>query len=436
MKRRAASIALAVILLGPGAALADGDSGPWWRAEALTGDWGGRRDRLGARGIGLEAVYTAEVFSNRSGGVSRGSEYLDNIDLILTLDAERAFGWDGTSFLLYVLGNQGGDPSDRIGDAQTASNIAAPDTWKIYEAWSEMQIGARLTLLTGLYDLNSEFDVIEASRMFINSSHGIGADYAQSGRNGPSIFPTTSVALRARYHPTLGFYVQGAILDGVAGDPDDPGGTQIILGEEDGLLLAGEAAWLYGAAADVPPEARRHRVRRIGRLKDWGYEGKIALGLWSYTERSMDLLQGGGPAQRSRSRGAYLLAERQVFRHRDDPERGLDLFARFGIADSRVNRFGSYFGAGLVYTGPFPRRHADRIGLAVAAAINGGDFERAQSMAGMPVEDAEVVLELTYLAQILPWLAIQPDLQYVINPDTDPSRQDAFAAGLRVAISF
>jgi porin len=51
----------------------------------------------------------------------------------------------------------------------------------------------------GLYDLNSEFDVIEAAALFLNPSHGIGPDFAQSGRNGPSIFPVTSLAIRGEY---------------------------------------------------------------------------------------------------------------------------------------------------------------------------------------------------------------------------------------------
>lgn len=45
----------------------------------------------------------------------------------------------------------------------------------------------KLSLLFGLYDLNSEFDTQETSSIFINPSHDIGAEYAQSGKNLPSI---------------------------------------------------------------------------------------------------------------------------------------------------------------------------------------------------------------------------------------------------------
>jgi porin len=62
------------------------------------------------------------------------------------------------------------------------SNIDASDAWKIYEAWLKQSLFQdRLPVLAGLYDLNSEFDVIESAGLFLNSSHGIGADYSQTG---------------------------------------------------------------------------------------------------------------------------------------------------------------------------------------------------------------------------------------------------------------
>ena len=39
----------------------------------------------------------------------------------------------------YGLGNHGGRPSENVGDLQIVSNIEAPDTWKLYEAWFEQE---------------------------------------------------------------------------------------------------------------------------------------------------------------------------------------------------------------------------------------------------------------------------------------------------------
>jgi porin len=55
---------------------------------------------------------------------------------------------------------------------------------------------------------------------------------------------------------------------------------------------------------------------------------------------------------------------------------------------------------------------------------------------GQPEDRAETNVELTYRAAITGWLSVQPDLQYVVDPDTDPTRRDALAVDLRVVVSF
>jgi carbohydrate-selective porin OprB len=45
-------------------------------------------------------------------------------------------------------------------------------------------------------------------------------------------------------------------------------------------------------------------------------------------------------------------------------------------------------------------------------------------------------VELAYLAQVTSWLHVQPDVQYVFRPNTDPQVRNALAALLRVEISF
>ena len=45
-------------------------------------------------------------------------------------------------------------------------------------------------------------------------------------------------------------------------------------------------------------------------------------------------------------------------------------------------------------------------------------------------------MELTYLAQLRSWLAVQPDLQYVVNPGTDPTHKNALVTMLRFEIAF
>ncbi|MDQ3482646.1 MAG: carbohydrate porin, partial [Pseudomonadota bacterium] len=152
--------------------------------------------------IDLSVIYTAEVFRNTRGGLGRGTRYLDNFDMTLTVDGERALGWRGATLFAYGLYNNGEPFSDDlVGAVQGVSNIeTGVGAARLYEAWIEQRFASdRASVKLGLYDLNSEFDAIEAAALFLNPSHGIGPDFSQSGRNGPSIFPVTSLAIRGDY---------------------------------------------------------------------------------------------------------------------------------------------------------------------------------------------------------------------------------------------
>ncbi len=396
--------------------------------------------------VALEVIYTGDVFGAVSGGRKRDAAYLDNLDLKLHLDGNGLIGWPGSLLFAYVLSNRGENPSRFVGDAQGVSNIAAPNAWRLYELWLQQNLfGGRMSLLAGLYDLNTEFDVLQSAGLLVNSSFGIGPDYAQSGRNGPSIFPVTSLGLRVKVRPKRGYYVEAVVLDGVPGDPDDPEATAIELSSDDGALIAAEIALFDRAEDDVRPlTARvgaRNRSRRIGRGQTSArYVAKLAVGGWWYTSKLEELIGGGepvAPPRRSGSFGVYALAERTVYREPEGTQ-GVMVFARAGLARSRVNRFSSYVGAGATYSGPIQGRPDDEMGLGVAVAINGDPYRRSRSAVGLETEGTETVVELTYRAQLLSWLAIQPDLQWVLNPNTEPGRANALVLGLRAeaAVKF
>ncbi len=396
------------------------------------------------RGILLEANYIGDAIGTAAGGIRRDVVYLDNLDLSLHLDGHRLLGWPGALGFIHVHSNRGHSPETLVGDAQSVSNIAAPRAWRLYEAWLQQNLlDGRLSLLAGLYDLNSEFDVIQSAGLFLNSSFGVGAEFGSSGHNGPSIFPVTSLALRVKYQPHPTFYIEGIIADGVPGDTARPTATRVSLGGGDGVLLAAEAAILIGAGGHPEPLTHRAEARNRSQLIGRGhaaasYNGKIALGGWAYTGDFEDLtaLPGGGaPATVTGSFGAYLLAERTLYRE-PGGDQGLTVFGRAGLARTRVNRFGGYAGGGVVYAGLLPGRPEDECGIGVAAAFNSGPYRDWAAAQGPRPEVAETAVELSYRAQLGSWLALQPDVQYVVNPGTVPGRPNAWVLGLRGELAF
>lgn len=389
-------------------------------------------------GLLFEAAYTGDLVTNLAGGVEQGAVYLDNLDLMFTLETEGLLKWNGGTLFVYGLGNQGGSPSRLVGAAQGVNNIEAPTSWRLYEGWFEQILfDTRLSMLAGVYALDTEFDVIRSASPFLNSSHGTGPDLAQSGQLGPSIFPFTSAGVRVKAVPLDELSVQFALLDGVPSNPDNPRGTHVIFGTDDGLLLAAEVDYHF-PQADTTSTRRDSRRRRLSRQQEPLFKARLAAGGWAYTESFNDLEavdSQGVPLRRRCNRGIYALGEWNVYQNAVDPGQGLTVFARVGFTDDRVNRIGAYTGGGLAYTGLFPGRDRDQTGLGIAAAHNGGTFKRFWRGAGRTAADTEVNIELTYQALIGRWLTFQGDVQYVVNPDTDPSLSNALVTTFRIQIN-
>jgi len=338
-------------------------------------------------GFSFDLVYTGETMGAVSGGREQKHSYLDNLDLVLNYDGENT-GHAGWTASLYLLYNSGFDPSDYIGDVQTASNIQAPDTTTVFEAWIQREKGGH-ALLIGLFDFNSEFDVIESAGSFLNSSHGIGPDYSQAGLNGPSIFPTSSLTLRYAYLWADGWLTRAAVADGVPGHPEHPKGTRIHLGGDDGWLTALE-------------------VSRTGAQAAW----KITAGLWHQSGDFEYVDQARGGLQTGNS-GIYLSGEKDFG--------AWQAFARLGVADKDVNTFGDYGGLGVVLP-RFLGRDGDHLGFAMARAREADSGQ------------AETNFECTWHIQIGQSLTLQPDLQYILNPGF--GFEDALVLGLRFAITI
>ncbi|SLK04936.1 carbohydrate porin [Novosphingobium mathurense] len=345
--------------------------------------------------LDIAAAYTADVWHN-SGGTGSGWRYLDNLDVTAELDLEAAAGWEGARVFGYVLYNNGRSLSELTGDAQVVSNIeTGVRALRLYEAWIEQDIAPGASVKVGLYDLNSEFDALDAGALFIGSAHGIGTDISQSGESGPSIFPLTSLALRLQADLGEGLTVRFAALDGVPGDPDHPKRTAIELGHGDGALLIGEANWSKGPL-------------------------RILAGAWGYTS-DFDRHDGTGSGK---SRGAYLRGEMILSENADHK---LSAFVRGGVASGAVNPFGTFLSGGVTLDLPGDWQ----LGAALAHARTSTQYRAAN-----PSTRAETALELTVAKALTPWLSIQPDLQYVIDPGAVPGVDDALAAGLRITLSI
>jgi porin len=354
--------------------------------------------------------YTADVGGVLDGGLARRGRVLDDLSLTVDLDLGAALGWSNTTAHMTVLNNSGGMPNEDAGTLQGVDNIeVSRHRTRLFEAWVETGFAdGKGTVLAGLYDVNSEFYANDSAGLLIAPAFGIGSELAATGPNGPSIFPSTALAVRLKWTTEAGGYAQAVVLNarsGVLGDPDG-----IDTSFDSGVLMIGEVGW-QGA-------------------------GKLAIGAWRYSDKQDDwrLVDAAGDPVRQKAGGVYLLAERRIRGSEDSPGR-TTAFLRAGVSDGTTSAFDGGWQAGILVEQPFASRPDSQWSVGVNQAFISGR-ERANGVdAGRDIGRTEMAFEVTYSDKLGP-VTVQPDLQYIIRPSGDRDIDNALVATLRLSVSY
>ncbi len=335
-----------------------------------------------------------DVFSNVSGGLSRDTTNIYLVNAGLSYQLSNAVQLRGG---FWLTNDQ--SVSEFVGDDQVIDNnesgVDRPRFSELVIEWSSKN----LSLLGGIYDLNSEFDVLDSAGLFINSAHGIGTDIGQTGMNGPSIYPTPGLALRASYSNS-GHTIRTAILDGNPGDPDSANSQSLSLNSDEGALIISE----YEFQSETY---------------------KVLAGAWEYTEEQA--LYENEEVKSKGNSGFYLRGEWLAFTTQSG--RDVTLFSRLGVADGQFNKYNQFLSIGVQVPGNV-FSNEDQWGVAVAQARIDNDNKLSIS------SSAETNIELTYSALISDSVSIQPNIQYVISPSASKNIDDALVIGVRFNLSF
>lgn len=368
----------------------------------------------GSAPIILRLQYSGEAADNPIGGLHNGATYMNNVLGQLTVNTDSAFGWSGGKFVVQAF-YENADSLDTqyVGALQDPSLIDTSGVamFRLYQAYYQQILG-NTDLLFGIYDLETEFGITRPMDIFFNGAYAWTTTLDQSGVNGPSTYPSTSLAFRIRQTINDHWSVQAAVLDGVPDSVKYPNINAANINRDAGALLIAEA--------DYTPTRTTKLMAGY-----WDYTGKFeALG-----EPSPDGLQ----RYVFGSSGGYIGGATRLYSQ--TARRGLDVFANLGIATSQTQQADRSLNLGVTYTGLFDARPIDRFGFAVGIAHAGTPYRQMQTASGEGVEVYETNFEMTYRAPITRWLVIQPDIQYWINPNMDPTLKNDLLFMLHFEIS-
>lgn len=340
-------------------------------------------------GITVELLSTSDLLRKARGGVdpaAPGTGYRSRLDVSLTLDTDRLGLWPGGIVFLDAQSGQGGGLTQRhVGDTQVLSNIDAHRFTQLSEWWLEQAfLSDRLRLKLGRQDANADFACFDSGAFFLNSSFGLIPTVPIPTFPEPAVGVTASMDLSPRFNIALGAF--------------DP-------------ALARVSA--YPAPASFGIELRL--------ASGAGGENRYRVGLWHVRPYPFEASGLHPPT------GAWAIhgtLDKTLVATGDG--RGLRVFAQVGLAPAITAGVDAYLGWGAVHTGLGAGRDQDSIGLGVAHAR----LARPQG----PVGGSETAIELFYRVRVLPWLIMQPDIQYIVSPSG--LYEDAFIAGLRVETRF
>jgi porin len=182
----------------------------------------------------------------------------------------------------------------------------------------------------------------------------------------------------------------------------------------------------------------------------WFISGRFADPLYDSSGLSLAAPASSGvPLQHQNDQGVYGIVDQMLWRRPGTDDQGIGMFLEVMAAPDDRNLSNLFIAAGLNWKAPLPARENDVLGIAATyQGISPYALSYSRDLAilnhGSTVYAAsETSIELTYQYQVAPWLTLQPDAQYVINPGayiptarSPRPQENCFITGLRVTITF
>ena len=400
----------------------------------LLGDMWGLRTALNNVGLSLGLSETSEVFGNATGGVHRGAAYDGLTQMSLGLDTQKAFGWQGGTFNISAFQIHGRSlAQDNLYNLQTNSGIEAQRATRLWELWYQQAFfEGKVDIKVGQQSLDQEFIGSSYSGLFINTMMGWPLVPSVDLYAGGPAYPLSSLGVRIRAQPYNNVTVLGGVFD-----DNPPGGPFDDDSQTRGAEQAGAKFHLKTGAlafAEVQYAINQPVLGELDRGGGGGLPGVYKLGGWYDTGRFPDQRIGtdglsladpssNGTARLRRNNfSIYGVFDQMIWRPNPDEQQAVGIFARIMGAPGDRNLASFSINTGITLKAPTKSREDDTIGIGYGlakisnsailldqdtAAFNNGSF---------PIRSSESFIEVTYQAQLAPWLVVQPDFQYVWTP--------------------
>lgn len=392
-------------------------------------DPGGVRKNLANRGITNGANYIGEVFGLATGGLNRDTHYDGRLELWLDADLNALVGWKGLTFHANAYQIHGSSiTAESLGALIPVSFIEATPATRLFELYLEQSLAdGKVTVRAGQIAADSEFIISDGAAAFLNGTWGWPSETASDLPNGGPAYPLATPGIRIAITPHETYGLMAAVFNGDVVDDCPPGDDPQRCNSHGLDFPFGDDALIM--------------VEGFNKFDVRGLPGRIKLGGWLHTgdfENIADpfIVESG-------NFGLYAIWDQQIFKL-DNDGRNIAVFTRIMGAPDDRNQIDFYAEGGVTVTGAFSNRPDDLFGIGFAYTNISQSAQVADRKAGQSiVRDYEALLEVSYTANLMSGLSIQPDIQYFWNPggrvsDASGTRpvENALVLGLRSTINY
>lgn len=424
-----------------------------WHRDHLTGDWGGLRRTLEDKGVTISLDYVGEVLGNVAGGVSRGWAYEHEFLGQLDVDLAKLLAWPGATLHTAAYDYAGkGMTREYVGSLATVSSIeAVPPSVRLYTLWlGQKVLQDRLEVKAGVLAPDEEFFAkTTVGGLFVGSTFGFPDGMAVNLPAGGPIYPLSAPGVLLQGKPVPMLNLRAAVL---SGDPTGHSGATFPPESIPvGTVISFSGGALIMAEAVLTPEPDQEGIATRFRLGGW-YHTSHHFADQHYATNGLSLADPastGVPRNDIGDWALYGTGEAMLYRVPGSKDQGLAVFGRVAGMPTAQNEVSLYGDGGLTYKGLLPGRPDDAAGFAfaylgISPAAQALDFDtrRFTGNPRFPIRDHELMIEVTYQAQITPWWTLQADLQRWFHPAGNvlnangQLRRDATVIGLRTGVSF
>lgn len=378
----------------------------------LLGDPGGLRSDLEARGLAFDLFWNHQLGALVRGDQADEVAQSGSMDLFVRADLGALDLPLSTRFLLHVKSNDEANVNaDTLALADVFDDADFDEAFHVAQLWFEQGfLDERVRLRAG----RIEQQVVIDRNAYANAED---LQFMNAFLDNNPLVPLKSGLGAALFlQPVRCLELAVGVADG-DGRPRQTGFQSMF--DDFPSLVAYAELTLHAALAG--PRGRLPGSYRVGLFRD-GSERAV------FGRQAAD----GGPRTRRGHLGLWVSLDQLLWRERAEDDQGLGAFLRYAFADERVSRLEQFFSAGFQYAGLLPGRDADVLGVGAYHTRPSSVYQRWVD----PTFGAETALEAYYRIQVLPWLALTPDVQLVVDPGGLERNRNAVVLGLRTRVRF